>query len=93
VGEQLSGRSEIPMLLHVIYSCGVGPNRMRTDHYEELWTNRHNKFDTFLPVFVLAMCEVCIFQLAGVCVCKSMGTVMKCDNKLQYMALTLSVPS
>jgi hypothetical protein len=42
VGKQQNGRSEVPMLLHAIYSCGVD-----TDHNKERWTNRSNKFDTF----------------------------------------------
>lgn len=62
VGEQQNGRSEVPMLLHVIYSCDVG-----TDHNKERWMNRSNKFDIFLPVFLLTKCGVCVFQLAELC--------------------------
>ena len=67
-GGHKNGRSEVPMLLHLIYSCGVGPNRMGTDQSKGQWMNRINKFDQFLPAFLLSKRRVSVFQLAEACI-------------------------
>jgi hypothetical protein len=44
---------QVPILLHVISFCVVGPNRKYTDQNQEHLTNWDNKFEILLPLFLL----------------------------------------